>query len=495
MYTLAEALARHLAQRGLMRGPVPTFARKETAPTMPPGWTRTKLCGGADQYAVWGAVATTCGTQPFNLPGDSFPPPISAPFYTLEYVSDFIPGQVIARRTWQYSRVFGAPNFNTGYAPGADIPIPFSPYSPDPDHMDPGHEYPQYDPWRAPLPLMPPSPFPPEEPPYELTPELPQTSPQGDPLRGPVENPRPYQPWPEAPSPSAPPWPEPRTNPGPGPSPSPSPRPGGPNKPDTPTPVTTPDEEIDYTWEPEVPDKKKKPKKERDEEKDPVTEPPPGTSAPPDTPLKPWEREVDWRVTYEPNAEPRADRERHKNLPPVRGKEKEIKTFFRLQVPIVKALGQATEYCDLVDSMWKALPKETRQKYDSTEFLRKEHPKLPELFKEAALGNFAHYRTGVKDDRPKGKAWHDARKAFNERNKNAKPGFKSNWGRKATCQVKALAVWENMDKLANDKAMGELFWNIIGNEFEDRAIGKLGKGAAKHSNQTGQPLGWQGRGL
>lgn len=491
-FTLGQALAKHLARRGLMRGMVPTYGKTDI--TMPPGWTRTKLCGGPETYTVNGAVSGTCGQQPYNLPGTSFPPAISAPFYSLSYQSDFIPGQIIARRSWQYGRVLGAPLFSSGYAPG--VPVHFQPSRitdyPDPTRIP--EEMPAYDPWKAPLPLMPPDPFPPEAPPYHETPELPQTGPDGKPLRGPSDNPRPYQPWPDSP-PHYDPWPAPHENPGPGPDPAPQPRPGGPGAPDLPLPVGTPDEEIDWTWEPELPDKKKKPDRE-DPGVDPVTQPPPGTAAPPDRDkLKLWERETDWRVTFEPKADPRWDREPHKNLPPVRGKEKEIKLYMRLQVPIVKALGRITEGCDAIDALFKALPDEIRQEVDSTEFLRKTRPGLGELVDQAVKGNWGHYKTGIQDKRPKGKAWHDARRRFNERNKRMPPGMRSEWGKKATCQAKYWAVDSNLDKLANQAAMAEALKNLLLNEVEDRSIGKLGKGAAKFNRQQGFGLGLQGRGL
>ena len=184
-----------------------------------------------------------------------------------------------------------------------------------------------------------------------------------------------------------------------------------------------------------------------------------------DTQPKPWERPND-RIVFDPAGGTWRNRRPHVTMPPAVG-EKEIKPrgYWRLQVPLVRALGRATEYCDAVDSFFDALPDAVKAKYDF-QALRK----------------------------LKGKEFVKARKAFNERNEKEKnPLMRSKWGRKATCQVKARAIYENLNHLNKPEAFKEAIKNLLKNEFQDQAIGRLGQGANELSRQTGRELGWGAR--
>lgn len=534
---LALALARALRAANAMRGPMPqvSLGKKPTsaqAETIPAGWVKTLEC---NQPRVWrrtintsyGACASHFGfaAVPADQPGSL----TSVTTYG-NFVGSFAPIAAQFQRTsgtntWSYSPAV------TGVA---------GKYAPPTN--DPEEEWkpwiPQLQPEEAPAPNAPPDPFPPLPAPYDLAPDLPTHSPAGDPMRGPTETPRlgpgdmppifnplrfivivpqgfgkPYAPVPNipltpippnrdiGPSPVAPPEPERAFPPLPAPNPAPDPAPDVqpvPQEEFQPLPVTDLPPVGEPLYQP-GPSPIQDPRHWPGYEPVPFPMPSPRPAPSPrpiDRPVpapRPWERPSE-NIRWDPQVGPQPVKDRlpHKNLPP-RATEREIKTKWRTQVPLVRLLGEATEYCDLIDSLFDALPDMTKAKYDSTVFLRNEKMKLPELVWEAAKGNFT---LGNKGKKITGKDWHAARKAFNERNEKVAPAFRSKWGRKATCQTKARAVYENWEELANDQAMGEVFKNIIKNEFEDRAIGKLGKGAAQFNNKVSKsPLGLQGRGL
>lgn len=487
-FTVGQALAQHLARRGIARGSLPEIASPSArAEQIPAGWMQTRQwCSGGGTNLVGAGYAGTNGvcTSNFFAPptypgGPGHPPPTPASTVVSEWKK-----AVGSNTNWnphrQWNRTSGTLRFYIRRE--YDAPVTFNPMPPGYYEELPFYvpwSMPQVDPWTAPAPNSPPNPLPPEPVPFEFAPDaLPQVSPQGDPLRGPTTSPAPYEPWPMPqywPTP-APNVPGPHHHPGPGPTPPADPMPSDPDRQPIPGPVGQPHPQPTPI---------------------PVPDRAPFPDLEPVPPKTPWEREVDWRITYEPGTEPFADRLPHKNLPPVRGKEKEIKTYFRTQVPIVRALGELTETCDIIDSFFDALPPEVKAEYDSTEFLRIKKPNIGELIDKAIEGDWMHFKT-YRDKAPRnfeGKKWHDARRKFNERNKNAHPLMRSKWGRKATCHVKAQAIFDHADKFANQDAMQKVMENWFLNEIQDRGIGKLGKGAAQHSNQTGQQLGWQSRGL
>lgn len=508
-------LAKLLLRQNALRGPMPTHrpAGSDGNGGLPAGWSSTEACGGADERWSEGHTGPlgTCTSWPFvfgppgvsdttalnpaqpNITGWRYPEPGLRPDSTFWDV------------TRHYQRVSGTEPF--AWAPDRRwIPLvpdtvepPKKPFEPTRKPGDRPKDRPKRSPAR-PVPARPgPRPYGPRPGPFTPGPSEPGSPGPWPGVPGPGPGPRPHRPL----SPRRPVFPDlpPQENPqapgynplepsGPG-APAPVPYPLVPGMPDLGPdgepirgPVVRPRPAYDPA--PHVPV--------------PVIDTPPPLPGTNDPPTKPWERPND-RVVSDPQFGTWKDREPHKNMPPLH-RHKEIKFYFRVQTPVVKKLGEATEYCDLAESLFKALKPETRAKYDSREFLHNKRPNLltenegiPSLVSEAFKGNWAHYKTGIRP-KPKGADWAKMRQAFNQRNaETPDPLMRSKWGRKPTCQVMARAVYENFHELQNQEQAGEAFWNIIQNEAEDRGIGKLGKGAADFSKATKNWLGLGARGI
>lgn len=507
LLTLANALARSRA----MRGPIPTHTPGGSTEELNPGWGVMGRHCNVDEvwfgYGEWTPGDWTCH-EPTNF--CSAPPgfPITHSFDPAQsIITGFEAGEpvflgvCIFRPGTVYQRSSGTEPFGFTRSPGVNVPFRW------PSHIDTfPDEFPEDETEREVAPGEPPR-EPPRRPPLDPWEPPPREPPNWDrPKERPWEE-NPWDDWVPLPARPAPPF-----------SPRPYFPPTWPSRPPLTPPEYTPGEDMPQEWPEQAPVPNAPPKPwapvpvpypaapglpsfspEGEPVRGPLPGPGPGPSpgpAPGPNP-KPWERPND-RVVLSPDGRWRS-RAPHVNMPPG-PREREIKLHFRTQVPIVRKLGELTEYCDAVDGMWDALPNEVKAKYDSTVFLRRINPRLftenegvPSLLSEAAKGNWAHYKTGRKK-RFDGAEWHKARKSFNDRNAaEPNPLFRSKWGRKATCQVKAKAVYDNLDKLANQEAMGEVLKNWILNEIQDRTYGKAGQGAASLSKQTNQPFGWGSR--
>lgn len=478
----ALALARLIARATRARGPLPTHTPSKARP--PSGWrVNGQWCDPPEEYfssAVVNEIVYPYGSCPiFLFTAPNNPPPAYAPTDTRvvswKYDSAWFPGQDWYAPVKDYRR-------DTGFEPFAPptrtpIPAPLRPFLP-PEHKPYKPPPKRYQPPRRPYR---PTPDRPKREPVKPVPARPGRVPYG-PARspwgpkapeGPDATPGPERPWlplgpprrgPLHDMPQESPWDAPGVT-----------TPGSPGAP-APTPYrfapTLPNISPDGTWlrgptnAPRLPEAENVPWVDAP----PVPAPEP-SKQPPVPPARvtaddPVSRAND-RTVFEPGRPLRFDRYRHYNMPPRRKREREIKpgSPFRVQVPLVRAIAQGTEVCDGVEQFFDALPEHIKAKYD--------------------------YRALRK---LKGKAYAKAREAFNKRNELEKnPLFRSKWGRKATCQVQARAVWENISYLNSQDKMLEVIKNLVTNEIEDQLIGELGKGATKHSIQTKQQLGWNNK--
>lgn len=466
---LARALARALAKRG----PLPTHRNNGETGGLPAGWrVAYEDCGGSSTAYSDGWTGTPGACQSFAFVfGD---PQMGNPNYP--YVQGWRkqqPGYVWPNyhdTTWKYERTTGSEPF--AFSPPAPrvVPVPDPAWpipltSPQPLPLRPRPQRvtaPPLNPWEPPqLPNERPLTDVPLEVPWKFTPDLPTTSPDGEPIRGPF----------------------PGANPGPG---------------GAPSTISEPFEDAEE-WNRALPGPGPGPK--------PGPWPGPLSGVGPQR--APWQR-PNARVSASPETNVRRNNNAHNTLPPYRGThEKKPLIKARTAAMVAKALGRVTEGCDVVDAAFGALPLSIQQQYDSTKFLRGKPLSSPS---DDFAGNAGHgagsssspgspgggsggssggnsntAKSGYSANRQySGRTFAQKRKAYNDKQKSLPPWAKSKWGRKATCQAKAKAVYDNLDSMSDKKFMKDL----IISQGSDIGIGIVGKGAADHAKQTGRTYGW-----
>ena len=257
-----------------------------------------------------------------------------------------------------------------------------------PGVFNPTEVVPQIDPWQAPAPGSPsPRPMPL---PWKYVPELPDEAPDGTPVRGPRPITRPSP----APSPVPVPGGLPDVAPVPGVAPGPGTRPA-------PRPGTIP---IPAPWPDPAPR--------------PGAEPGPGPGTGP-------VKVPSVSVGFERGAEPRVYRSQH-FMRPAGHATKERKMVWKHAGTVLSWVNPYTEFCDIVDALYKALPKDLRWQH-----------------------KLSFWKRGLRTPR---------------------------------CQDKAVLVYDHFDKIDISDAIA----NLIENEAEDRFWGQLSKRQGRSWRELGR---------
>lgn len=342
---------------------------------------------------------------------------------------------------------------------------------------------PQADPWAAPPPNEMFAPSPGYNPvPYEYVPYLPSVSPAGEPIRGPVPGPRtrpqrnPFRP------PIVKPIPTRRVRPNR--TPTPWVRPRGPW--DVPAPDPSEPRELPRPrWKP-----RHDPTGEPDEEVDQTPAPSEGgeptDGAPPRTiniPASRWEIPARGPTRYNPEGY-------HRAVPPKRyTKEKKGPVRYPF-----KFVNPATEACDVINSVYKALPRKVRDLYghkdaDCTKYEgggRVVSDKTKEARKNKDRKRAAKGRRPVDPAKREAAAQrHEARRAAFRRTLPNWLKPKDPCKPELSCQAKAGIIYRELDRLNPDVALR----NLAKDNLVDLAIGVLSKGGIPLNEALGRPVG------
>lgn len=299
-------------------------AGADTGKLSPAGWERTSWC----EDMGWGSGVQVAIAQTIVSPNGNTcsRTQLGADFYAIGLVGQVQETTSYYAVTFVEEKSRNATNLRGDkrsswklFKPAVPRNLLYAP--PDPfteiELPTPYEVIPQADPWQAPAPNETRTPVVPVPLPFPYVPALPDYAPDGTPIRGPKPRPRP-RPRP-APAPSPAPGPKPGPAPGPGPGPAPSPSP-------VPIPAPLPD--------------------------------PPGKPAP-------GPGVVTWvpstSVAFEPSASGGRSvyRSRHFMSPP-KPREKERKIKWQHAGQVLGVLNPFTEFCDMVDALYDALPKDLR---------------------------------------------------------------------------------------------------------------------------------------
>lgn len=159
------------------------------------------------------------------------------------------------------------------------------------------------------------------------------------------------------------------------------------------------------------------------------------------------------RVRFQPDAKPEPEPFRHRLAPPVvRTKERKVILTLNGRHAVARGISATTEYCDVVDAIYRALPKHIRDAVERESSSDKATKETPWWF--------------VKRD-PAGR------------------GDQNPDRRDVACQNKAAAIGAFFDEVDLNQA----FHNLMEEQILDIVIGRLGKAAGEVGRAIGAPVG------
>lgn len=294
----------------------------------------------------------------------------------------------------------------------------------------------------------------PQPAPYRHVPNLPDFSPNGDPVRGPIPD---LDPLPDFG------WPQPMPGrPGYAPIPTPAPGPGAPPVVPQPSPGTRP-----------------------------RPAPAPGTSPRPGRgpqagPRPGYVPAV--RIEFKPDADPKVERKRHiMTRTRLRTKERKAVIIKAAASLPGKLMNIGSEWCDVVDAGYKALPKKIRKKYEDLE--NPDDPSKPASFKRQVRNQHKDRERMARGKKPRDPA---KRQAARERHHKRREQERANmpWYMKPGdmgygCHARAAIL----DKHFLDMDLDIFLGNLAKNQLIDLGIGTLGRGSKTVGEWSGRPMG------